>query len=251
MNSNRYFFYAHKGLSVYSGVHMECFSVFGDSVFKGVRYDSASGKTVVNDRLGLDAAAREAGLTLKNFSKFGCTITKAWNYVQKMFTRIDSDIVLMNFGGNDCNYNWEAISERPSDVHLPNTSLDEFVETYNNMIDYVMERRSLPVLATLLPVQDKTYIDYVCASRGLDRNNVMKWVNSRSQSLSDHQKEYSDAVVAVAADRGIPLIDLRSAFNSKGRAASLLGPDGIHPNDRGQKVMRGCFQAFIGDYLAI
>ena len=130
---------------------MENFSIFGDSIFKGS----------VNDRLGLEEVAGRAGLTLKNFSKFGCTITKAFNYVQRMFTRIDSDIVLMNFGGNDCNFDWKAISENPSDVHLPNTGLDEFVETYNRMIDFVLEKRSLPVVANLLPVQEKTYIDYV------------------------------------------------------------------------------------------
>ena len=220
---------------------MENFSIFGDSIFKGS----------VNDRLGLEEVAGRAGLTLKNFSKFGCTITKAFNYVQRMFTRIDSDIVLMNFGGNDCNFDWKAISENPSDVHLPNTGLDEFVETYNRMIDFVLEKRSLPVVANLLPVHEKTYIDYVCENMGLDRKNVMTWVESRAISLADHQKSYSDAISEVASSRGIPLIDLRAAFNSRRRPASLLGPDGIHPNDEGRKVMKGCFETFASEYLAV
>ncbi|MBO6000934.1 MAG: hypothetical protein J6P81_04010, partial [Spirochaetales bacterium] len=69
---------------------MESFSIFGDSVFKGARYDAASAKYIVNDRFGLNAVADKAGLSVKNFSKFGCTVTKALGYVQKMFTKIDS-----------------------------------------------------------------------------------------------------------------------------------------------------------------
>ena len=229
---------------------MESFSIFGDSVFKGARYDSASAKCVVNDRFGLDETARKAGLTVRNFSKFGCTVTKALSYVQKMFTKIDSDIVLMNFGGNDCNFDWQAIAESPLDMHRPNTELDQFVDSYNKMIDFVLEKRSLPVVATLLPVQDKKYIDYVCKVRNLDRDKVMSWVKDSNISLSDHQKAYSDAVAQIAAERDIPLIDLRSAFCGR-NSSSLIGPDGIHPNARGQKVISGCFEAFVGDYLAI
>lgn len=230
---------------------MESFSIFGDSVFKGARYDSLSAKYVVNDRFGLGRVADKAGLTVKNFSKFGCTVTKALGYVQKMFTKIDSDMVFMNFGGNDCNYDWDAIAQSPLDMHRPNTELDQFVDSYNRMIDFVLEKRSLPVLATLLPVQDKKYIDYVCKVRNLDRKKVMAWVRSRDKSLSEHQKAYSDAVAQIAASRGIPLIDLRSAFGNRISSSSLIGPDGIHPNERGQKVISGCFEAFVGDYLAV
>ena len=230
---------------------MESFSIFGDSVFKGARYDAASAKYIVNDRFGLNAVADKAGLSVKNFSKFGCTVTKALGYVQKMFTKIDSDMVLMNFGGNDCNYDWDAIAQNPLDMHRPNTELDQFVDSYNKMIDFVLEKRSLPVLATLLPVQDKRYIDYVCKVRNLDRKKVMTWVRSRDKSLSDHQKAYSDAVSEIAAKRGIPLIDLRSAFTDRINSSSLIGPDGIHPNARGQKVISDCFEAFVGDYLAV
>lgn len=229
---------------------MESFSIFGDSVFKGARYDSLSAKYVVNDRFGLGRVADKAGLSVKNFSKFGCTVTKALGYVQKMFTKIDSDMVFMNFGGNDCNYDWDAIAQSPLDMHRPNTELDQFVDSYNRMIDFVLEKRSLPVLATLLPVQDKRYIDYVCKVRNLDRKKVMAWVRSRDKSLSEHQKAYSDAVAEIASSRGIPLIDLRSAFSGR-NSSSLIGPDGIHPNERGQKVISGCFEAFVGDYLAV
>ncbi|MBO4393998.1 MAG: SGNH/GDSL hydrolase family protein [Spirochaetales bacterium] len=230
---------------------MENFSIFGDSVLKGVRSDSSAKKYEVNDNLGLGSVARMAGLSMRNFSKFGCTITKALSYVQKMFTKIDSDIVLMNFGGNDCNFNWEEISRSPFEEHLPNTSLDEFIDTYDRMVDHVLQRRSLPVVSTLLPVQENRYIDYVCKLKGLDHENVRSWVDSRDQSLAAHQKSYSDAVAEMAYRRGIPLIDLRSAFDSHGNCASLIGPDGVHPNAKGQKVMRGCFESFVSDYLAV
>lgn len=229
---------------------MESFSLFGDSIFKGARYDSDSGKYVVNDRFGFDEIARRAGLTVRNFSKFGCTVPKALNYVKKMFTKIDSDMVLMNFGGNDSDFDWDTIAERPQDIHRPNTELDHFIDSYNRMIDFVLEKRSLPVLATLLPFHEKRYLDHICKVRNLDRKNILSWVKGRDTSLSDHQKEYSDAVCEIASARGIPLIDLRSAFTGR-NSSSLIGPDGIHPSEKGQKVISDCLEAFMDDYLAV
>ncbi len=230
---------------------MDSFNLFGDSILKGVQFDSGSRRCIVNDHLGLNAVAERAGLSMRNFSKFGCTITKAWGYVQRMFTKLDADIVLMNFGSSDCDFNWEAISRSPLDVHNPNTSLDEFVDTYNKMVDYVLSHRSTPVLTTLVPVNEKKYIEHICNDRGLDAKNIRAWLNGNDGSIAEHQSRYSQAVAEVASSRGIPLIDLRSAFNGHRNPESLLGPDGVHPNPRGQKVIHGCFEAFVGDCLAV
>ena len=58
-------------------------SVFGDSILKGVQVEGSGGRYVVNDFLGFSAIASRAGLSVENFSKFGCTITKAWLILPK------------------------------------------------------------------------------------------------------------------------------------------------------------------------
>ena len=111
--------------------------IFGDSILKGVQVEGSGGRYVVNDFLGFSAIASRAGLSVENFSKFGCTITKAWSYIQKMFKRIDADMVFMDFGGNDCDFNWDEVSRKPLEVHRPRTDYYDFVNTYNDVVDYI------------------------------------------------------------------------------------------------------------------
>lgn len=223
--------------------------IFGDSILKGVQVEGSGGRYVVNDFLGFSAIASRAGLSVENFSKFGCTITKAWSYIQKMFKRIDADMVFMDFGGNDCDFNWEEVSRSPLEVHKPRTDYYDFVSTYNNVVDYIKEKRSLPVLSTLVPVQPDMYIDHICRTRGADRKAIMRWMDNDAGRLENYQKSYSDAVKAISGNREVPLIDVRSAFEDHPRPETLMCADGIHPNNKGQRVIRDCFEAFISDYL--
>ena len=252
MGNNRYLMCACKVVSVYMRQEEEMsgkVSVFGDSILKGVQPDPVRRRYSVNDNLGLGVIASRYGLSLQNFSKLGCTITKAWFYVQKMFSRIDADMVLMNFGGNDCDFNWARIAENPMDVHTPNTEIGEFSSTYASIVDHVKARRRMPVLSTLVPVQKDKYIDYICRKGNLDRANVDLWIKNNGIELDSLQGSYSDAVATVARSREIPLLDVRSAFMSHGNVSSLMCEDGIHPNARGQKLICDCFESFMGDYL--
>ena len=224
-------------------------SVFGDSILKGVQVENAGGKYVVNDSLGFSSIASQAGLSVENFSKFGCTITKAWAYIQKMFSRIDADIVFMDFGGNDCDFDWDAVSKSPLNIHKPKTDYYDFVSTYNTVVDYIKEKRRLPIVATLVPVQPEMYLNHICKTRRVDRKSIHRWMQNDVCRLENLQKSYSDAVKGISCNREVPLLDIRSAFEDYSRPESLLCSDGIHPNLKGQRVIRDCFQAFISDYL--
>ncbi len=224
-------------------------SVFGDSILKGAQ-PRQGGRYMVNN-IGLDAVAEEAGFSVQNFSKFGGTITKAWNYLQRFFPRIDADLVFMDFGGNDCDFDWEAIAESPLNIHRPNTEYFEFVDTYNNVVDYILRKRRVPVLSTLVPVQADQYIEYMCAEKGLDRRNINRWLGGDVERLENHQRLYSDAVKGVASRMEIPYVDIRAAFESTGDVSALMCSDGIHPNSRGQAVIRASFKSFLEDFIIL
>ncbi len=230
---------------------MKKISVFGDSILKGVQTNNESGRYEVRDNIGIDGIAQRAGYSVQNFSKLGCTITKAWSYLQKMFPRIDADLVFMDFGGNDCDFDWKAISESPLNIHRPNTEYYEFIGTYNNVVDYILSKRRIPVLATLVPIQADEYIEYVVSENNLDRRNINKWLGGDVERLEHYQRVYSDAVKGIASRREIPYIDIRSAFEATGDMSSLMCRDGIHPNDKGQAVIHDCFEAFLEDFIVL
>ena len=224
-------------------------SVFGNCVIKNVRQDADNRVYKVNDNLGFGTVAAKAGLTVEDFSRLGCPVTRAWDYIQKMFPRIDGDLVFMDFGARDSVPDLEAVSKYPLEKHGPVTDLEDFLSVYDRIIDYTMERRRMPVLATLVPVDANIYIDYMCRTRGLNRDNIMRWLGNGYSRIGDSVRLYSDAVRELAFRREVPLIDIRQAFLEQGKKASLLGPDGIRPNAEGRQVIHGCFERFVFDYM--
>ena len=222
-------------------------SIFGDSIFKGVQLDGNS-KYVVKDELEFNLIASDAGYSMENFSKFGCTVTKAWDYFQKASDKIKADIVLMDFGGNDCDFEWKEIANYPMGVHRPKTEFFSYVETYNNMVDSMLSYGIMPIVATLVPIQGDMYIDYKCKTFGLEHADIMKWLG-KIERIERFQQMYSDAVIGLSSTRDVPLFDIRSIFTNSKNPKSMMCQDGIHPNSYGQKAISDSFKSFMKGFL--
>ena len=224
---------------------------FGNCCVRNVRYEAESRRFKVNDRLDFDEIASGAGLCVTDFSKFGCTVTKAEKYIEKMFPRIDGDLVFMDFGRYDSDYDWKAVSSFPLEHHNPVTDLEQFLQAYSRIIDHVLRLRRMPVLATLLPVNGADHIDHVCRAENLNRDNVLRYLGGSYNNIEEYGKIYSDAVRELAFRREVPLIDLRQAFSEQGGRENLLQADGFTPSVSGRRVIRDCFTRFVFDYLTI
>lgn len=225
-------------------------SILGTSILKGVEIDENNIRHTRSDFLGLEAIAMNSGYSMKNFSRLGCTVTKAFDYVKRMFGRLDADLVLMDFGHNDCDYDWESICKDPLAKHSPRTELGLFKNTYSDLVTYLKSRRAIPVLSTLLPVDGDRYIDYVARKQGLDKSVLESWIGDASALRAEHEK-YCQSVVEVASEREVPLLDIRKAFLDYGNVSSLLSSDGVHPNKRGQELIRETFTSFMDDFLVL
>ena len=223
--------------------------VLGDSIFKGITLEKSSNKYVVCDGLNFGLIADRAGLKLENHSKFGCTVTKAWDFVKKKFSNESSnpEVVFMDFGGNDCDFKWKEINDTPLEVHDPNTDISTFIGTYENMLDGFISKGTKPVITTLIPVQSENYFNWFCKSLNLAKDKVMSWLGD-IERIAHFQQVYSDAIKGIAAGREIPLVDLRAAFEAE-KDQDLMCEDGIHPNERGQRLIYDCFDMFMCDYL--
>lgn len=225
--------------------------ILGDSVLKGIQWDEASSKHVTRNELDWDGIADRAGLKVENLSKFGCTVTKAWDFVQKRMVnglvKCIPDMVIMDFGGNDSDFNWKAVSDSPLEVHDPNTDISTFVGTYEKMLDAMVAKGVRPVITTLVPVQSSRYFDWFCRNLNLDKSRVMSWLGV-VERIEHFQLTYSEAILGIAAGRGIPLVDIRAAFEAE-KGSDLMCADGIHPNTNGQHLIHECFEVFIGDSL--
>ena len=112
---------------------MSDISMFGDSVLKGVIYENNAYKISKNRFSNI--CEDILGISIENKAKFGSTINVGKNIISKnigLIKETNSKYVVMEFGGNDCDYNWIEISKNPNKEHLPKSTITEFIEIYSN-----------------------------------------------------------------------------------------------------------------------
>jgi lysophospholipase L1-like esterase len=222
---------------------IEQICAFGDSIFKGVVFDTLRGKYTFLKNSFANILGVKNGLMIDNYSKFGCTVGTG----VKIIERHSSDIpkyryTALEFGGNDCDFDWKAISERPDDEHFPKTPIDEFEKTYSNIIDNINARGSRPVLFSLPPLNAPKYFAWI--SRGLNADNILKWLGDVEHIYRWHEM-YNIAVMKLAASKNVPLIDIRNAFLKCRNYQSLFCEDGIHPNEAGHALISNVITDYI------
>lgn len=216
--------------------------VLGDSILKGIQVDTETGKYITRNEIGVPALERDFGLTVRNESHFGATVEKGQRLLTRLLSREEpGDAVVMDFGGNDCDYQWAQIAADPAGEHLPAVPLAEFVERYRLMVRQVRQRGLVPILTTLPPLEPQRFFDWWC--RGLDGQAVRRWMGSIC-NIYAHQEQYSRAVERLAREESTELVDVRGAFLDHGHLDTLLCPDGTHPNSAGQALIGQAFRTF-------
>ena len=217
--------------------------VFGDSIAKGVIFDSIKGRYIFLKNNITDILNNRLGLKIDNYAKFGCTIQAGKKIIEKHLPKLARyKYTALEFGGNDCDFDWAAISERPDDEHLPKTPIDSFEEIYSEVIDTVAKSGSTPVLVSLPPLNAPRYFSWI--TRGLNAENILKWLGDIEHIYRWHEM-YNLAVLKLAAIKKVPLIDVRKAFLKVRDYTRLYCEDGIHPNEEGHRLISNIIIEYI------
>lgn len=217
-------------------------SLFGDSILKGIQINPINNKYYVNNQIDLETLGNKYKVQFQNYSSFGCTVSKGSKLLDKRFEKnLSCDAIVMDFGGNDCDYNWNEISQNPLGQHSPNTPIKVFEEIYCDIIDRLKKKGIIPILTTLPPLEPQKFFEWFC--KDLNKENILMWLGEIN-SIYTHQENYSKMVEKIARIKKVPLIDLRTAFIKSGNVKELLCEDGTHPNTLGQKVISTTFNDF-------
>ena len=209
-------------------------SIFGDSIMAGVVQENGRYSRCKDQFIRLEA---ETGAKLDNHSSFGSTVIKGFGRLENFLSQGRlGDYTLIEFGGNDCAYDWAEVAADPEGEHLSVVPPEEFEQEYARMIKTVAEAGSLPVAATLPPISSRRYLAHVCRD-GLDSRAILRWLGDL-EAIHRWQAGYSAMVRRVAQSLGCRILDLRSVFpGSIEEQEKYLCPDGIHPNRLGQQLM--------------
>jgi lysophospholipase L1-like esterase len=210
--------------------------VYGDSIARGVIYDEEKQK----HSLLLDSFTNLLRGHLKgvvfNAAKFGNTIVEGLLRLQDDVLKRKPDIVLIEFGGNDCDYHWDRIVENPSGDFQPNTNCSAFCDLLSGLVKKLDSMKIVPVLVSLPPLDPDKYFRWISHNSDQAGKNILQFIGNVSHIYSWHER-YNAAILRVAEETKTRLIDIRSAFLQKDDYTQLICKDGIHPNKEGHKVI--------------
>ncbi len=213
---------------------MKKLEIYGDSILRGVTYCAETGRygLFTKDRF---AALCASGVETKNNSRMGATVDRGLELLKRNLGEdAEGTVVLLEYGGNDCDYKWADVSEDPVGTFQPNTPEVVYTETYREAIRYARERGAIPVIASLVSIDAEKYMRWI--TKNLNYENILRWLGDVSM-LSRWQEHYSRTAERLAYETGTPLLDLRSTFLLSHDYKSLLCDDGIHPTARGHEMI--------------
>lgn len=216
--------------------------IFGDSIIKGVIFDGIRGRYTCLKNSFANIFGLSTGIKVDNYAKFGCTITTGKILIEKHAAELPGyKYTALEFGGNDCDFDWAAISERPDEKHMAKTPIADFEVLYSNVIDSVVASGSRPVLFSLPPLNAHRYFSWI--SKGLNAENILRWLGDVEHIYRWHEM-YNLVVVKLSAIKRVPLIDIRGAFLESRNYLSLYCEDGIHPNEAGHALISDVIKSY-------
>ena len=210
-------------------------AVWGDSILKGIVQGYGGKRFGICDDNCLKLAGDELGINVINHCYFGGTITKGKSIMMRDIEKgIECDSAIIEFGGNDCNYDWKAVCAQRDVHHEPYTPLKEFISHMQDMINLARENNIRPILMTLPPLEPNRY--YKTISHGLDDAYILQWLGD-AHYLYRWQEMYSLEAAKLALKNNCFMIDMRKTFLAEHNYQRLICEDGIHPNEEGHKFM--------------
>jgi len=208
--------------------------IYGDSILRGITYSEELGKHKLCENYKLPKLA-QAGFDVRNHSRMGATVTRGLDILSGNIEECEAgDTVLLEYGGNDCDYDWAAISENPNGEFLPHTPENAFLETYENAIKTAKARGARVLLATLIPVDSEKYLKWITKDRSYE--NIFGWLGDCSM-LYRFQEHYNRLVEELARKFACPIVDFRESFLLSHKYKDLMSRDGIHPTEEGHRLV--------------
>ena len=215
-------------------------TIYGDSLLKFVLWEN--GRYVINKE-PLERFSREFQLQIINRSYFGSCVDKGYLRIcQDLKAGKSSDYAVLEYGGNDCSFDWKAIAEKPEEPHESAINLTEYLQYFHLSIQALREAGVKPILTNLLPFDPESYLLWV--TRALDRDIVLHWLGETNRVYRKNEL-YSRALENLAREEEVPLVDLRSAFLDQPKLMDYYCEDGVHPNRAGHALIFNAFEAFV------
>ena len=206
----------------------------GDSISKGIIYDEEKKRYVFCKKSFANQLKGKIKGIIKNISRFGNTVLKAENGIKNTL-ELKPDIAFIEMGGNDCDFDWKEVSINPDIDHKPNTEIEIYKKSLMETAKSFKENGIECVFLTLPPIDSVRYYKWI--GKDVEKpENILKWLGT-VEKIYWWQEKYNLAIYEVAMASQSHLIDIRQGFLDQRDYRDLICLDGIHPNEKGHKII--------------
>lgn len=171
-----------------------------------------------------------------------------------LVTRVDKDVlqlhpqlVLINIGGNDCNFRWDQVSRLPEEEHVPIVPIDRYLANIKTLIERIYSGGAVPVILSLLPLDPVRYYHSLMTRYS---HSIGHWI-SCCGGIEHWHGMYNRALKDLVCKMDVPSLDIRTAFKQKGNFSELIGEDGLHPSAKGYQALVEIISAGIPELRAM
>lgn len=214
--------------------------VLGDSITKGIVLNGQNDYAVSEEGFVEILRHHNTNVDIDNLGRFGCTVSYGHhllNHNPEEFAA--AKYVIVEFGGNDCDFHWKNIALKPAATHLPKTPLEEFKSSFISLLQRIRALGAVPIILSLPPISSEAYFNFI--SRDMtpeQRDNVLAWMGGNVDAISRWHEAYNEALYDIALSTNTHLLDITRPFCSySGGWQQLICPDGIHPNVEGHRLI--------------
>jgi len=216
---------------------------FGDSILEGIIHDVQTNKyTILKDSF-VNLSKQELNIVWKNFARHGSTVIEGEKAFLSHLTYVKKcDYVVFSFGANECNHNWDDVSQNPHKKHGPHLSLEEFHERYVHLIQMVQKQGKVPILLSMPPVDAGRFLENI--SQGRNQKNILKIMNGDIERIHTWHNMYNLEIFKIALETNVPVADITTYFLKQTNYREFLCDDGIHPNSKGHALIAEALRDF-------
>jgi lysophospholipase L1-like esterase len=206
---------------------------FGDSVTRGISYVKGRLRIVRENYPALLQKAFGSWAEVVNQGVFNDNSDLLVARLEKDVLSHHPDCVLIAIGGNDCNFRWEEVAERPNDEHETIVPLPRYLDNLAHLAEKIRDAGAVPVFLNLIPLDPARYYRMLAKQYG---SAIAHWI-ALCGGIKHWHGLYNRALQQLAESLDVLMIDVRSAFKEAGDLDGLLSEDGIHPTAEGYHVL--------------
>lgn len=223
---------------------------FGDSVTRGVSYVRGRLRILKdNYPVLLGETLAPLGYSIVNKGVFNDNSDGLVERVGADCLDTDADCVLIEIGGNDCNFHWDEVALHPNDDHEPIVPLGRYLANVRSLVTKLREAGKEAIFLSILPLDPVRYYERISEQHG---TAIAHWI-ARRGGIAHWHASYDRSLRELLTAMQVPLIDVRKAFwqNSVSPADfhDLIGDDGIHPTEAGYQLMSDCIATQLPEWM--